>query len=67
MFLTVHRFFEILNSNGKDQLEHKFQASNSRHQIPNTNDLNYFDFSIIDENIFLIHLPFFKIIWIPIF
>jgi len=33
----------------------------------NPNDLNYFDFSMIDENIFLIRFPFFKIIRIPIF
>jgi len=37
-------------------------------QIPNTNDLNYFDFSIIDENIFFnsfseLECPFFKIIY----
>ena len=41
--VTVHGIFEIPNS--KHQIPNKSQ-------IPNTNDLNYFDFSSIDENIF---------------
>jgi hypothetical protein len=44
----------------KFQINSKYQAPNSKYrakgrqesQIPNTNDLNYFDFSSIDENIF---------------
>jgi len=50
------------------------EIPNSKHQIPNksqipnTNDLNYFDFSSIDENIFFnsfseLECPFFKIIY----
>jgi hypothetical protein len=40
----------------------------NKSQIPNTNDLNYFDFSSIDENIFFnsfseLECPFFKIIY----
>jgi hypothetical protein len=34
-----------------------FKISNPKNQFPNTNDLNYFDFPSIDENIISIHLP----------
>ncbi|OEU62834.1 MAG: hypothetical protein BA867_03560 [Desulfobacterales bacterium S5133MH16] len=37
--------------NSKFQINPKSQASNPK-QIPNTNNLNYSDFSSIDENIF---------------
>jgi len=43
IIVNVHGIFEIPNS--KHQIPNKSQ-------IPNTNDLNYFDFSSIDENIF---------------
>ena len=57
--MAVHGIFEI--SNSKHQILNKSQ-------IPNTNDLNYFDFSSIDENIFFnsfseLECPFFKIIY----
>jgi hypothetical protein len=40
----------------------------NKSQIPNTNDLNYFDFSGIEENIFFnsfseLKCPFFKVIY----
>ena len=41
--LTLQELFEIPN------LKHQIP---NKSQIPNTNNLNYFDFSSIDENIF---------------